>query len=64
MYHIYLQHQVHGSKVAISEMEAESDEANGWVRYNPNSPYESAGEDQEPSGNMLVKRRGRPPKQG
>ena len=30
---IYLKHPVHGSKVANSDMEAEYDEKNGWVRY-------------------------------
>jgi hypothetical protein len=32
---IYLQHPQHGQKVATSDMEAEYDETNGWVRYNP-----------------------------
>jgi len=31
--HIYLQHPVHGSKVAIAESEAVADERNGWTRY-------------------------------
>jgi hypothetical protein len=35
---IYLQHSLHGQKVATSDMEAEYDESNGWVRYNPNTP--------------------------
>ena len=29
---IYLTHPVHGSKVAISDLEAIEDEKNGWVR--------------------------------
>jgi hypothetical protein len=33
--HIYLKHPVHGTKVAIAELEAKYDERNGWVRYNP-----------------------------
>jgi len=37
---IYLTHFLHGAKVAISDMEAESDEQNGWVRYNPDTPSE------------------------
>jgi hypothetical protein len=35
---IYLQHPQHGQKVATSDMEAEYDETNGWVRYNPETP--------------------------
>jgi hypothetical protein len=35
---IYLQHPQHGQKVATSDMEAEHDEQNGWVRYNPDTP--------------------------
>lgn len=31
---IYLKHEIHGTKVACSDMEAEYDEKNGWVRYN------------------------------
>lgn len=34
--HIYLKHPVHGTKVAIADAEADYDEQNGWVRYNPN----------------------------
>lgn len=33
--HIYLHHITHGTKVAISELEAAMDEAKGWVRYFP-----------------------------
>jgi len=33
---IYLKHPVHGSKVAIAELEAAYDETHGWVRYDPN----------------------------
>jgi hypothetical protein len=32
---IYLQHPVHGTKVATMELEAAYDEANGWARYDP-----------------------------
>jgi hypothetical protein len=38
---IYLVHDVHGAKVAISEEEAISDEYFGWERYNPNAPVEA-----------------------
>jgi len=35
---IYLKHPVHGIKIASLEMEAEQDEQNGWLRYNPAAP--------------------------
>jgi hypothetical protein len=31
--HIYLKHPTHGTKVAISEQEAEYDEREGWKRF-------------------------------
>ena len=34
---IYLVHDVHGAKVAISEEEAISDEMYGWMRYDINT---------------------------
>ena len=37
---IYLQHPTHGRKVATMDLEAEADEQNGWVRYNPDTPTE------------------------
>ena len=55
---IYLQHPVHGFKVASIEMEAEYDEQNGWVRYNPDTPStdEEVAPESEPAP---VARRGR-----
>ena len=35
---IYLKHPVHGTKIATMSLEAEYDETNGWVRYNPETP--------------------------
>jgi len=35
---IYLQHPVHGKKVASLELEAVYDESNGWTRYDPEAP--------------------------
>lgn len=32
---IYLKHPRHGAKVAISELEAENDIANGWSEFDP-----------------------------
>lgn len=36
MPNIYLKHPIHGAKIATMDLEAEYDEQNGWVRYNPN----------------------------
>jgi hypothetical protein len=54
---IYLSHPVHGTKVAISDVEAIADENNGWSRYNPDTPVEAA-----PVPEPVARRRGRPPK--
>ena len=35
MAEIYLMHRRHGVKIATMEMEAQYDEANGWVRFDP-----------------------------
>jgi hypothetical protein len=35
---IYLQHPIHGKKVATLELEAAYDESNGWERYDPEAP--------------------------
>lgn len=35
---IYLKHPKHGVKVATMEMEAQYDEQNGWVRFDPDEP--------------------------
>jgi hypothetical protein len=53
---IYMQHPVHGSKVACAEAEAVYDEQNGWVRYAPLS-QEIVRE--EPVNQLEVKRRRR-----
>jgi hypothetical protein len=65
MPNIYLIHPVHGAKVATMEMEAEYDEQNGWMRYNPDE--EVAEEEvpsflQEPVNELEPARRGRPRK--
>jgi hypothetical protein len=38
---IYLQHPLHGEKIATMELEAENDEQNGWTRYTIDTPTES-----------------------
>lgn len=35
---IYLEHPVHGRKIAYMEEEAVGDESHGWKRYNPDTP--------------------------
>jgi len=52
---IYLIHFLHGAKVAISDIEADTDEKNGWVRYNPGTP--SAVEDAAPVNALGTKRK-------
>jgi hypothetical protein len=56
---VYMKHPIHGTKIATLEMEVEFDEANGWVRYNPEDPEQI---EEVAPGNELQKRRGRPPK--
>jgi hypothetical protein len=51
--HIYLKHPVHGTKVAISDIEAEYDVENGWTIYNPYMPSI----DEEAVNTLVVKRK-------
>jgi hypothetical protein len=41
---IYLQHPLHGTKVAVSDMEAEEDMARGWEPFDPSEPAEASDE--------------------
>jgi len=50
---IYLKHPQHGTKIATIEMEADFDERNGWVRYNPDTPSDS----EEAVNTLVVKRK-------
>ena len=50
---IYLTHPDHGAKVATLDLEAEADEQNGWVRYNPDTPSEP----EEAVNTLVVKRK-------
>jgi len=54
---IYLQHFIHGTKVALCEQEAAYDEKHGWVRYEPavSQPEEEQQSDVIPIGNALSK---------
>ena len=51
---IYLEHPVHGTKVATLDMEADFDEQNGWKRYNPGTP--SQAEEVAPDAAPVVRR--------
>ena len=53
--HIYLKHPIHGTKVAISDAEAEYDEQNGWTMYNPETPSDS--EEAAPVNTLGIKRK-------
>jgi hypothetical protein len=50
---IYLSHPVHGRKVATMDLEADFDEQNGWMRYNPDTPSDS----EEAANTLVVKRK-------
>jgi hypothetical protein len=55
---IYLRHPVHGTKVAISDMEVVMDCENGWEEYDPLEP--AAQQDApvaSPESNQLKRRR-------
>lgn len=57
---IYLIHPQHGAKVAISDVEANYDEMNGWERYNPDTPAVADVDEDAPVNEMVApKRRGR-----
>ena len=60
---IYLQHPVHGHKIATMDLEAEFDEQNGWERYNPDTPSapETAPDVAAPANKLEVKRRRKEP---
>ena len=59
---IYLQHPIHGAKVATMEAEANFDEQHGWERYTPHTPSASELDAPEEAAlaNELSTRRGRP----
>lgn len=65
MAEIYLFHPKHGTKVATMEMEAQYDEMNGWMRYDPNEANDFAADLPDPELEVNVmseapRRRGRP----
>ena len=52
---IYLKHPRHGVKIATLDLEAEQDEQNGWVRFDPSQNDEEP----KPVENVLVRKRKR-----
>ncbi len=54
---IYMKHPKHGTKVAICDLEANSDEKNGWVRYTHDTPEKEVA----PVNALEVKRRRKEP---
>lgn len=72
MAEIYLMHPKHGVKIATMEMEAQYDESNGWVRFDPDEiadevvdalaeePEAPSLPDAEVEANVFQRRRGRP----
>lgn len=62
---IYLEHPIHGTKVATLDIEADFDEQNGWKRYNPDTPSfveDAASQPEEQNALAPAVRRGRPRK--
>ena len=41
---VIMVHPVHGAKIAMSPVEIEQDEQNGWTRYNSDTPAAPAAE--------------------
>jgi hypothetical protein len=69
MAEIYLMHYRHGVKIATMELEAQYDEQNGWVRFDPDEMAVEAPADDLPDAeveaNVMAeapRRRGRPRK--
>jgi len=69
MAEIYLMHYRHGVKIATMELEAQYDEQNGWVRFDPDEMAVEAPADDLPEltaeANVMAeapRRRGRPRK--
>ena len=63
---VIMVHPVHGAKIAMSPVEIEQDEQNGWSRYNSDTPAEPSVEvapkrkytrrvvQEQPNSNALV----------
>lgn len=61
---IYLRHPTHGTKVAISEIEAYNDFENGWEEFDPTMPMVDEPPPMLETINQLQPRRkGRPPRE-
>ena len=63
MAEIYLMHYRHGIKIATMEMEAQYDEQNGWVRFDPDEMVADVLPETNTEANVMAdtpRRRGRP----
>lgn len=63
---IYLKHPEHGTKVAISDLEADADKLNGWEEFDPTAPIFTTLEPEpviitESVNQLQPRRRGRRP---
>lgn len=54
---IYLEHPIHGRKIAYMEIEAKYDEQHGWTRYNIDTPSAPDEEDAVPLNALGAKRK-------
>ena len=61
---IYMVHPQHGAKVAISEAEAEYDEMNGWMRYDPTTPAKAEPSDEAAEEASIVNEMAEPMRRG
>ena len=65
MAEIYLMHYRHGIKIATMELEAQYDEQNGWVRFDPDEMVADDLPEPMAEANVMAeapRRRGRPRK--
>ena len=65
MAEIYLMHYRHGVKIATMELEAQYDEQNGWVRFDPDELVADDLPELTAEANVMAetpRRRGRPRK--
>lgn len=60
---IYLRHHRHGTKVAVSDFEADYDMQRGWEEFDPTEEDVVEDEPDEPVNELQPRRRGRRPKE-
>ena len=45
---VVMVHPDHGAKIAMTDLEIEQDEKNGWTRYNADTPAQAAAPEDKP----------------